>query len=543
MKRILQIFVLIITAVQLMTAGGIVHNSNQSATWIRTMVRDASIDVDAVFYNPAGLTRLADGFYIQVNSQTIGQTRDVTSNFALLNSGDFEGTTFVPVLPTGYIAWKKGNLALSAGFTVIGGGGSAEFEAGLPSFETPLAAVLNAPGNAFGANAYDADITFSGSSAYFGYQVGASYAINDMISVALGGRYVTAKNTYTGHIKDIMFNPGGGDLVNANTFFSTTAANLATAKESTDAIVGAGGGSFTLAQLVGAGLITSDQKTQLEGGLISAGIPQAQIDLMTMEMINGAYTQSYNDNYETLLGGAAQTADIEVDAVQKGSTFTPIIGVDLSFADDKIGLAIRYEHLSKMTVENETTKDRAGAPLYPDGEESPAEIPGNLNIGLRFNAMDNFSIQAGMHYYFDNGAKYGRKDDSGNYVTNGEEAVFNGETATLMESNSWEAAIGLEYGITSNIDVSAGFLYAKPSPNAVYQNDISNSQATTTFGLGLGIELTSMLDLDLGFAFTSYDTFEKDVNYRNSEGVVFATPLETYTKSAWIGGIGITAKL
>ncbi len=38
--------------------GGIVTNTNQSAAWVRTMVRDASTDADAVYFNPAGLIKL-----------------------------------------------------------------------------------------------------------------------------------------------------------------------------------------------------------------------------------------------------------------------------------------------------------------------------------------------------------------------------------------------------------------------------------------------------------------------------------------------------
>ena len=39
---------------------------------------------------------------------------------------------------------------------------------------------------------------FEGTSVFFGFQANVSYAINDMISVAIGGRYVTANETYNG---------------------------------------------------------------------------------------------------------------------------------------------------------------------------------------------------------------------------------------------------------------------------------------------------------------------------------------------------------
>ena len=45
---------------------------------------------------------------------------------------------------------------------------------------------------------YSADIFFEGTSVYFGYQANVAYKINDMISVAVGVRLVSAKNTYNG---------------------------------------------------------------------------------------------------------------------------------------------------------------------------------------------------------------------------------------------------------------------------------------------------------------------------------------------------------
>ena len=56
----------------------------------------------------------------------------------------------------------------------------------------------------------------------FGYQLGVSFKITDIISVAAGARYVTAKNTYEGHVKDIMItaaplNPAlGGTMTPGN---------------------------------------------------------------------------------------------------------------------------------------------------------------------------------------------------------------------------------------------------------------------------------------------------------------------------------------
>ena len=141
MRKIGTILIIGLLLVGFAFAGGIVHNTNHSADFIRLMNRNASTDVDAVYFNPAGLTYLNDGLHFYLSSQTIYQTRTITSDVPTLVSDTFEGTTFAPVFPNFYFAYKKGDLAIGAGFVPIGGGGSAIFEDGLPSFEAPVSAL------------------------------------------------------------------------------------------------------------------------------------------------------------------------------------------------------------------------------------------------------------------------------------------------------------------------------------------------------------------------------------------------------------------
>ena len=125
-----------------------------------------------------------------------------------------------------YAVYKTGNWAFSAGFNPIGGGGSAQYSRGLPSFEMPISDLVPALQNQ-GQNvtAYRMDAYFEGTSVFFGYQANVSYAINDMISVALGGRYVTAKETYKGYIKDIALEMDG-QWIPAPTTFSILSQQL-----------------------------------------------------------------------------------------------------------------------------------------------------------------------------------------------------------------------------------------------------------------------------------------------------------------------------
>lgn len=191
-------------------AGGLVTNNNQSATFTRMQNRNTSTSIDAVYYNPAGLARLEDGFYASINNQVIGQTKTVTSDYRYLTGTpvDYVGKVSAPIFPGVYVAYKTGKLAFSAGFNPIGGGGGAKYDTGLPSFEMDISDLKpKLTGMGLATTAYEADIFFEGTSIYFGYQANISYQINDMISAAVGARYVSAKNTYNGHISDIKINP------------------------------------------------------------------------------------------------------------------------------------------------------------------------------------------------------------------------------------------------------------------------------------------------------------------------------------------------
>lgn len=69
MKRFTLLFLGILLSVNFLIAGGLVHNTNHSAAWTRMLVRDATTEIDGVFYNPAGLTKLGDGFHISLSDR------------------------------------------------------------------------------------------------------------------------------------------------------------------------------------------------------------------------------------------------------------------------------------------------------------------------------------------------------------------------------------------------------------------------------------------------------------------------------------------
>ncbi len=141
MRKLLTFFVTVFISGSLL-AGGLVTNNNGSAMFTRMQNRNASTDIDAVYFNPAGLTKLADGLHLSLNNQTIFQTQTITNNYNYLSGTkprEYIGDVSAPLYPGVYVAYKKGKFASSGGFNVIGGGGGAKFNDGLPSFEMNVA--------------------------------------------------------------------------------------------------------------------------------------------------------------------------------------------------------------------------------------------------------------------------------------------------------------------------------------------------------------------------------------------------------------------
>src|SRR5512133_3098944 len=161
-------------------AGGLVTNTNQSATWVRLPARNASVAIDAVYYNPAGLMKLENGFHLSLSNQSIFQNRQVDNTYSGpgdvygLNNHTYKGTVKALAFPSVYAAYKLDKLAFSLGFNPTGGGGGAEFKTALPSFEMGASDLVPALA-AQGATAYQLDAYFKGSSTFLGFQGGVSY--------------------------------------------------------------------------------------------------------------------------------------------------------------------------------------------------------------------------------------------------------------------------------------------------------------------------------------------------------------------------------
>jgi long-chain fatty acid transport protein len=296
MKKNLFLIVLSLSFSSMAFAGGIVTNTNQTAHFLRNPARGASMEIDAAFENPAGLTFLSDGFHLSLSNQGAFQTRTITSTFApfaMNNEGNttksYKGKTISPVIPSLQLAYKKNNFVLSAHIAIVGGGGKVTFDDGLPSFESQVAMIPVAlANNGIPTTAYKMDCSMEGNSYIIGTQLNGSYKISDALSAAVGFRVSVVNSGYNGHLTNIQINPQhpvlnpSGAMVSAPVFFT------------------------------------------------NAG----------------------------MAGYAASTADKQIDCSQSGWGFSPILSVNYHL--DGLNLAAKYEFKSSIDIKNKTAIDNTG---------------------------------------------------------------------------------------------------------------------------------------------------------------------------------------
>ena len=168
--------------------------SNMSAEWMRSAARNAASDAaDVVVYNPAGITKMDDGFHVNFSNQSL--FRNPTHSYDLgLGEGvkTFSQASADLFLPNIYFAYKKNNWAIYSGIFNAGGGATMDYTNG--SITTDLIS-LGALTAAQAAYATTTNQMMKASSMYLTSTIGGTYAIDKCWSVSMGIRNISAKNT------------------------------------------------------------------------------------------------------------------------------------------------------------------------------------------------------------------------------------------------------------------------------------------------------------------------------------------------------------
>lgn len=511
----------------LVFAGGLLTNTNQSAQFIRMMSRNASTGIDAVYFNPAGLIKMDDGWHFAVYNQTIFQTKPVDSKFPLLNDGYYEGVVNVPVFPTAFAVYKMDNWAFSLGFGPNAGGGSATFDKGLPSFEIPITKLsqglktispLLTAYQIPGATGYDASLSFEGTSVFWGLQLGATYQVSDYFSVYGGVRYLPSKNTYLGEIKDIKVKTGD----DSNPHYIMAEEYLALSSPVLEGTISALNNAAT-------GL-----NTAIEMGLIDPSAPVSNPEIL---QVLGALGQTGLTNEQAVLfmNGTKESleklksADVSnkyVDTEQTGAGFTPMIGVNFSPVEN-LNIAVKYEMKTVLELTNSTKVDDLG--LFPDGAKSRNDLPAILGVGVGYNA-GLVEAQLSYNMYFNKGVDWG-------YNTR-DLAIWQNVDPTKIRTreidrNGMEIGLGLQFNVLDNFAFSVGGLYGDMGIAESYQSDFSYSNPSVTAGAGIAWKLTDALTLDAGFSNTFYQ--DQNVSFNDPDLGLYNENLTKTTMSFAVG--------
>lgn len=496
-------------------AGGLLTNTNQNIAFNRNFARVGAIGIDGVYFNPAGVAFLDQGFHLSLNFQNVYQTRQITSAFSIpafantpyeypftLNGGNktdgskfYEGKASVPILPSFQVAYNKDKWSFQAGFGLTGGGGKASFNEGLPSFERQIAilpALINQQLPTFStllgqqetpATSYSMQSYMSGHQYNFGLQLGVAYKINENLSVFGGARFNYIYNKYEGNITNISADVNGNSQ-NLYEYFGSKA-KLLTEKAAAlqaQAVAAKTQADAYQAQANAATDPTAKAQLQAAANQYAAGAQQASAGA---KMVS-AGADKLNSSKELV-------KDRYVEVSQRGWGITPILGID--YRTGKWNFAARYEFTTKFNIENNTKRD--DTQKYENGVNTPNDIPGILALGAQYEVLKNLRVMAGYNHYFDKDAR------------------MDNNKQRFLKHNTQEFLAGVEWDINPSVTVSAGgqrTLYGLG--DGKYLTDLSFVTSSYSFGVGAKIKVAKNAHLNVAYFFTNYSKFTK--NYEDA---------------------------
>lgn len=471
LKSFLAIVILSLSATSTVFAGGILTNTNLSARYARLLALEASISVDAAYHNPAGTIKLPEGLHFAVANQSIFQERKITSTFAnMTGSGpkDYIGKTSSPIVPSIQGVYKQGKWALSGSFGIVGGGGKATFNDGLPSFESAIAGLTGSinelspllvgaiPGASLTSKGYSLNQYIQGQSYIFGLQLGGAYQINDMFSVYGGFRLNVVSNKYDGHLTDLMLDIDAKGL----------------------GAIGFPDHSGSMDPTPIFGLVDKSDKIPQE--------VKGMLKLPAKMAADGAYLESK----------------------QSGWGVAPIVGVHYSHRGLNIGA--KYEFKATFDVESKTARDDTG--MFPDGVKTDHDLPAMFSIGASYDILPSLTASIGYHHFFDKDAD----------MTGGKQKHLSGNTNEYLA--------GIEYQINDMFLVSAGTQFTRFGMTDEFQSDLSFFLDSYSIGFGGAVNVSKSVQLNAGYFFTNYSDYTKKTatgsDIYNRENKIFAIGVE-----------------
>ena len=461
-------------------AGGLLTNTNQNVAFNRMMSREASIGIDGVYFNPAGVAFLGQGHHLSLNWQLAYQDRSIKNDYQLFTNNvnnpitprTFKGKAFAPVIPSLQYAYNKGRWSFQANLALAGGGGKCTFDNGLGSFEKivsetamgacKLAQVVDGVAAQYGVPAvfsskfgkdgkYTYDSYMHGRQYYYGISIGAAYKVNDNFAVYGGVRTVYALCNYYGYVRDIKV--GNMPLYQVLDPTKTNAADIELSCDQT-------GLGFT---------------------------PMIGVDFKT-----GRWNFSAKYEFKT-----------RMRLKNKSVNQTPSIGnldgnLRNAYLAGGVPEAAADAILSNQNVQGATTmlKKQFNAELdeaigeYEDGKKIEGDIPALLTVGVGYKPIDELRINVGFHWFDDKHAtSYNNRQEK-------------------LDRGTFEYSAGVEYDLNKKFTVSTGWQRTSYGMTDDYMDDKSFVVSSNSVGVGGVVHLSKKMDLQVAYFHTFYDTMK-----------------------------------
>ena len=464
-------------------AGDYLTNTNQHAAFLRMVARGASIDIDGVLSNPAGLAFLPkDGFYLSLTGQSAFQTRNISATTPLWTQDGqnttrlYEGKASAPIIPSFHAAYKKDNWTLSTSFAITAGGGKASFDSGLPMFDAAaMGLITQLSQGALTPSMYDINSSMEGRQYIYGLQLGLTYKVNGWLSVYAGGRMNYFSGGYKGFL-NIGLKEGAMEQAGATLVAKYTQLGI---EQLTNQLVQAGLPQETAQQ----------QALQHKAEIMQQAAQQVQAAAPAMQQ-------------------KLENAKIELDCDQSGWGLTPIIGVDAKFGPLNIGA--RYEFVTNMNIENKTNKLECPAEAeavmapYAHGVNTPSDIPAMLSVGAQYAILPSLRVSAEYHFFDDKNA--------GMAEVTLPDGTTTGKQNTLKRGTN-EFLGGIEWDVDQRLTVSCGMQRTSYGVSDNFQTDTSFYCSSYSYGFGARVHLNEQLNMDIAYFWTNYGKYQKDSDH------------------------------
>lgn len=436
-------------------AGGLLTNTNQSTSFVRNPMRYASLETDAIYFNPAGTAFFKEGWQFSANWQMIWQQRDAID---LKNDNrKYDGKIYVPCMPTLFAAYKTGDWTFSGFFGMPGGGGKAEFDNGLPLFDNiiggaaaGLGAMSPIPMEMYGASAFE-------STQYmFSLQLGAAYQINDNLSAYAGvrGNYVT--NNYQGTISALANIPEIAKMgVPAMNGVEVMSVNL----------------DMDQSGIAFAPILGLDYKTgnfNFAAKYEFRAVTNIENDTKAMDIVAGAAMEGFGMKEETIETAGKQALGSYLGGFADGNTLR-------SDAPAILSLGASWDVIPALKV-------MAGWVYYFDKDAKVESLMGGDNMkklsrntieylfGAEYRITPKFLVSAGIQY-----SNYGIND------------TYTSDLAFI--NDSFTTGVGGKYSINDKWDINFGYVYANYAPDNNILTGTRYERKTHNVSIGVDFRL------------------------------------------------------